>query len=299
MSTFNGFDDLADDSFDAGDIMTTERPATLEAASKNESLQATKGFVEDCPKCRGTGVYRGFSSYGHQCFKCQGRGKLEFKTSSAQRAKTRQQAAQRKEVKAVTQLQAFEAAHPDVAAWWADSSFPFAVSLRDAAAKYDSLTPNQLAAARKCIAKVAEFQAKKVETVAKAESTTVDISGIKAAMNKAMERGLKNPKIRLMTGNTQMVMSLAKEHSVNAGAVYVKANDSQYMGKINNGHFYPSRDCDSDMQAAILKACETPEASAVAYGRITGSCSCCGRELNNAESIALGIGPVCRGKFFG
>lgn len=296
--SFTGFDDLADDSFDAGDIMTTERPVTLEAASKNTSLQATKGFVEDCPKCRGSGIYHGWSSHGMQCFKCQGRGKLEFKTSKEQRAKARVGAQVRKEAKALSALETFEAANPDIAAWWANTTFPFALSLKDAVSKYGSLTPNQLAAARKCVAKLAEAKEVKAAVTAKAETVSVDISGIQTALNKAMSQGLKNPKMRLITGNTVMVMSLAKVTSVNAGAVYVKADDSLYMGKINNGHFYPSRDCGEAMHAAILKACETPQESAVAYGRRTGSCSCCGRELTNGESIDLGIGPICLAKFF-
>jgi hypothetical protein len=36
---------------------------------------------------------------------------------------------------------------------------------------------------------------------------------------------------------------------------------------------------------------------AKAYGRQTGSCCQCGRELTNESSIAAGIGPICAGKF--
>jgi hypothetical protein len=35
----------------------------------------------------------------------------------------------------------------------------------------------------------------------------------------------------------------------------------------------------------------------VAYGRATGSCSCCGRELTDPVSIEAGIGPICAGRF--
>jgi hypothetical protein len=36
---------------------------------------------------------------------------------------------------------------------------------------------------------------------------------------------------------------------------------------------------------------------AAAYGRRTGRCCVCGRELTDTESIAAGIGPVCKAKF--
>lgn len=36
---------------------------------------------------------------------------------------------------------------------------------------------------------------------------------------------------------------------------------------------------------------------AAEYGRRTGVCACCGRDLTNKESIELGIGPICRGNF--
>ena len=29
----------------------------------------------------------------------------------------------------------------------------------------------------------------------------------------------------------------------------------------------------------------------------TGNCSCCGRHLENKESVELGIGPICRSKW--
>ena len=48
---------------------------------------------------------------------------------------------------------------------------------------------------------------------------------------------------------------------------------------------------------AVQDAAADPYAAAKLYGQNTGSCSCCGRELTNALSIELGIGPICREKF--
>jgi hypothetical protein len=38
---------------------------------------------------------------------------------------------------------------------------------------------------------------------------------------------------------------------------------------------------------------------AKAHGALYGQCAACGRLLSNDESIELGIGPVCRDKYFG
>jgi len=40
------------------------------------------------------------------------------------------------------------------------------------------------------------------------------------------------------------------------------------------------------------------EDEALAYGKATGRCVCCGALLTNDVSIALGIGPVCRKRWF-
>jgi len=40
------------------------------------------------------------------------------------------------------------------------------------------------------------------------------------------------------------------------------------------------------------------EEVAAQFGALYGQCICCLRLLDNEESIALGIGPVCRAKYF-
>ena len=36
-----------------------------------------------------------------------------------------------------------------------------------------------------------------------------------------------------------------------------------------------------------------PKAAMVAYGKLVGKCGKCGRKLEDADSVAAGIGPVC------
>ena len=41
------------------------------------------------------------------------------------------------------------------------------------------------------------------------------------------------------------------------------------------------------------------EEVAAKFGALYGKCICCFRQLDNDESIRLGIGPICREKYFG
>ena len=69
----------------------------------------------------------------------------------------------------------------------------------------------------------------------------------------------------------------------------------KYLGKVTPNRL-DSRLAD-DVKSVILEAASDPLTAAVRYGRETGSCSCCGRDLTNPDSIAAGIGPICREKY--
>lgn len=301
-TSFTGFDDLGDDFADIP--VTSGKPATMEDASGNKSI-AKHGdfFVETCPRCAGSGRYNAPSSRGVMCFKCNGTGKLTFKKCAADRAKTRQKAAERRESKSETNLTLFEAANPEIALWWnsVEGDFDFSRSLKEAVKKYGNLTERQHAAALKCIAKLAE---KKVAAAERAEHGEalgpVDITPIRKALDHARASGLRNPKIRLQAGDTSIVIYYAAAHGNNAGSLYVKSNDEDgYFGKITGATFLRGRSVSDELEQAIIKACATPIESAVAYGVTSGQCSCCNRKLTNKLSIELGIGPICRENFFG
>ena len=193
-------------------------------------------------------------------------------------------------------LDSFEAANPDIAAWWKDSNFDFAVSLRNQVMCGKSLTERQMFAAKNCVAK---FNAARAAAVQREEQAVeVNISAVEQMLQNG-KRTLLNPKVRLLGANNQVfVLSLAPAYGKNAGAIYVKSDDV-YLGKIVGGKFVRAGACSAQDEADLILACQSPEASAVAYGRAYGNCSCCGRELTNALSIELGIGPICREKFFG
>jgi len=113
----------------------------------------------------------------------------------------------------------------------------------------------------------------------------------------AKSRGLKRLTLRLSGVNvkpnrdltTLWVTSQTETEEGNYGP------QPKYLGKITPNRL-DSRLAD-DIKAVLLEAASDPLTAAVRYGKETGSCSCCGRDLTNAQSIELGIGPICREKF--
>jgi uncharacterized Zn finger protein (UPF0148 family) len=272
-------------------------PADLTLAN----AQQVKMHEEKCPSCKGSGVFRSYSGrVVGDCFKCKGKGTLFFRQSLEQREKAKVQRDARKEREqqsVAEQVAVWCSANPNEAAWLRDSSargFEFAVSLLDALNKYGHLTERQEAAVRsateKSLARQAQWAAERAER--DANKADIDISRIDEAFTSAVKAGLKFPKLRL----DDFTLSLASVNSRNAGSIYVKQDDL-YLGKISDGKFTRSRDCDADIEARIVAACADPAAAAEAYGKRTGKCSCCGRELTNEESIARAIGPICASKW--
>lgn len=249
------------------------------------------GHKESCPKCRGTGRFVSWAgcSLG-PCHACKGQGFKVFVHSAEVRAQTRATAEARKERKDDVAVAAFKAEHADIWAWMENNDFPFAVSMMDAVRKWGRLTEGQLAACHKCIAGRDKARAAAVARVENAP--VIDLTKLSLAFESAKASGLKRIKVRF----AGLEVTEAKATSANAGALYVKA-DGEYVGKITSGRFICTRECGDVTKDRVIATMADPRAAAIAYGRETGSCSCCGRELSNPESIALGIGPICARKF--
>jgi len=256
-------------------------------------------FEQTCPKCQGTGRF----TFGYinvrsgECFACKGKGKMSFKTSPATRMKAKASAQKRAVAKAEAQAnkaQEWKEANPAEAAWMENSAgtFEFARSMLDALNKYGSLTERQMETVQRLTVQSAERQAARVaEQAARAESApVVSVEAIEVAFNNAKESGVKFPKLRLDT----FVFSPAGENSKNAGAIYIKSKgDGVYLGKVMGGRLFTSRDCTTEAAERITAVASDPKQAAVAYGMKFGSCSVCGRQLTDSDSVARGIGPIC------
>lgn len=175
-----------------------------------------------------------------------------------------------------------------------EASNDFARSLLTRLREGAELTPKQAAALDRAVAgHQARAEAPAPDT--KPEGVKVDVAPMVASLNAAHESGLKRP--RLLTA--RFVFSRAPDKGRNPGAIYVTANSTAdaYLGKIIDGQFLPGRDCDDAQRDAIVAVCADPMGAAKLYGQETGRCSCCGRELTDADSIAASIGPVCAERY--
>lgn len=126
----------------------------------------------------------------------------------------------------------------------------------------------------------------------KPAATELDVSRIEELFRAAKDAGLKRPAFRA----EGVEISEASASSRNVGALYVKA-DGVYQGKVMGGRFMPVRDVEENTAAALLAVAADPRAAAVRYGRLTGHCACCGRELTDPESVARGVGPICEARW--
>ena len=154
----------------------------------------------------------------------------------------------------------------------------FAASLVEQFDDRGSLSEKQTGAAVAMLMKV---------KASKAEAPTVDLSNVAEMFSKAHE-AIKTPKFRF----EDLVISRAPDHGVNAGALYVKL-DGEYAGKVKDGKWFGSQ----DILPKLEQISKDPLSAAVAYGRRTGNCACCGRDLTRHDSIERGIGPICAERF--
>ena len=69
----------------------------------------------------------------------------------------------------------------------------------------------------------------------------------------------------------------------------------KYLGKVTRTAI-DSKFSDT-VRETIMGAANDPLSAAIKYGKVSGSCSCCGKELTVKESIDRGIGPICVTKF--
>lgn len=161
----------------------------------------------------------------------------------------------------------------------------FRFSLRKSLAQYGSLTERQVAAVERIINRPAP----------KADASVGNsFQSLFSAFDSAKSNGLKRPIIR--AGNAKVYP--AGQSSRNAGCLYVKDKYGEYLGKVTpEGEFYRGRGVSDDDIQPIFDLAADPLGTAVRYGRETGSCACCGRELTDQKSVQDGIGPICKKNF--
>lgn len=304
-------------------------PAKAEAG---DGLENVTLYKEDCKKCGGSGNWK---RPGYKCFACKGKGYMEFKTSAAVRKVAAKSRVKRLEKKASDSLQnwaKYLKSHVSVAEWLEHSDSDFAVSLTSSGAKYGSLTEGQERAIYKIIASdqdgletfkantpkhIMEWLVAKQDDDPFAKSlydAGVRYGSLSDKQMAAVERNLK-----LDTGDTELVIDLhelpsgfyavpsdydtrlkiavrrPKKNSKWFGWIFVD-DGAEYGARKNYGRQGPDAMYTGLIKEQLKAVLEDPIAALQAYGRLTGSCGVCGRILEDEESVARGIGPICWGK---
>lgn len=333
MNEFKGFEDMHE-------LPDESQCKTSKVSAHAEDIGGVEvpGYVEDCPKCRGSGSWRP----GYPCFKCKGSGKLQFKTSPEARGKARKSATKSKAKKAEENKACFlewRTARPHIDEWFTvnvTNGNSFAMSLFAGGEKYGHLTDGQERAVLNAIARDDEgaegfkawcenhegvLQWLEAETAAGNEFAGSLLSKGKRygtltdGQLNAVIRNLEEQKTTVLEGSELDLSDLVKGYYavpdgdtrlklcvrrpgknsrwfgwtfVDDGAGYGRrktygkqAPDGLYMGSIQ------------DQLRSILK---DPLEAMVAYGKLTGTCGKCGRLLEDEESVAAGIGPICASK---
>lgn len=310
MTTGSFIDDLA------GIPGLNQFPAAKDRGlvTAEEAAEAVDGEMDEpkkerptypCESCGGTGRYRGVRLHQAEtrCFACGGRG--FFFMSYKDRMDKRQKAKSRKADKAAAAVAEYTAAHPEAIAWLKTKAeagrFTFAVSVWAAFQKYGHLTDGQLAAAERFMAADAERAKVRAEELATASAsanailTPSSVDNLMASLKKAEANGLKKPALRF----EGFTVTMAGAASKNAGGLYLK-NEGVYLGKIVDGKLTSSWEAKNvaGLLDRIAEAMVDPVAAAIAYGKRSGRCSCCGRTLTDPVSVERGIGPICESNFF-
>lgn len=127
-------------------------------------------------------------------------------------------------------------------------------------------------------------------------------ANVVAFLHRLSESGLKRPKVRIVTeAGDPVAISVAGSASNFTGHLNVTDGrpfgSNVYFGRIDlAGKPNPALSQRAAIIAALTTLNADPEGALVQFGRITGSCGICGRELTDATSIARGVGPICAAK---
>lgn len=133
-----------------------------------------------------------------------------------------------------------------------------------------------------------------------AEDKAINLDKLQRLFNAAAE-GLKRPQVAFQCSAGEFKVTRAGDNSRNPGHLYVKDVIGNYLGKIDpKGALHMAgnaRDSHGDVFQALEAFAANPAEQAAAYGRATGNCCFCSRQLTDARSVTVGYGPICADKW--
>lgn len=172
------------------------------------------------------------------------------------------------------QASEFHKAHAAEIAWIHKNapSNSFAASLKEGLVRFGSLTERQVAAVRRNL---------EVQT----QASNVEMPGLDLS-------SLPDGRYAVPDGDTRLKIRISRRD----GRIIVA--DAAHYGR---GKYYGAQPkypglYRGKIQEQLQEILKDPVAAIAAYGHLTGTCGICGRPLEDAESVARGIGPVCAGR---
>jgi hypothetical protein len=241
-------------------------------------------YHEKCDKCGGTGRFIGWSGrILGDCFRCKGTGILKYRTSPETRAEQRRRRVEAKVTRATT----WQEEHP--AEWeYMQSRAPrweFMASLQAQMLQRGSLSDKQLAAIRRAMQRDEARDAER-KAQAKAEGSDLDLTDLPAG------------RYAVPGGDTRLKVLVQRPGKDNRWAGWIFVSDAAVYGERQRyGRQPPGGAYTGKVQDALRAIMDDPKAASAAYGHLTSTCGVCGRPLEDEESVARGIGPVCAQKF--
>lgn len=285
--------DFSDLNADLDAERTAEEVASGEAPAP-EAIQAFYAPAQPAPKgktchrCNGSGRYRvGNYRYGTRdlgpCFTCGGTGVVSEQVAKTHRTKEANKA------KAIDEQNAWLHEHADVMRWIDDNlgRNNFAGSLNTQFEAKGRLSPGQIVAVRKILA----------QRVAREQTAATTSAAAAPAGNGLDLQPVPAGHYAVPNGDTRLKVLIKKPEAPGKWAGWVFVSDgAEYGQRQNYGKQAPGKTYTGKIEAELRIIAADPRAAAIAYGKLTGTCSICGRKLENEESVAAGIGPTCAEK---
>ena len=125
-------------------------------------------------------------------------------------------------------------------------------------------------------------------------------------MRRAMSPKSKSfPKLWLKINDSDLKISRATNKSRHRGQLFLSngewGNENIYFGRIDtNGDLYLSsngKEVKDELTDLLTRLVNDPEKVASEYGKLTGNCFACHKQLTDDRSIEVGYGKVCANKF--
>ena len=241
-----------------------------------------------CRACGGSGKFHSkfTGRVVGDCFRCQGTGRVSKGTNQRVETRKRNEAVRAQEE--AQRRSEFAAAHRAEIRYAYDRMprSEFFASLVGQLEARGSLSERQLEAIRNNIARDAERAREQTASVAAAAPATgLDLSVLPAG------------RYAVPGNDTRLKVLVRRPEPPSKWAGWVFVSDAaEYGQRRNYGRQGPGRAYSGQIEAELTAILADPKAASAAYGKLTGTCGVCGRHLEDEESVARGIGPICAGK---